>query len=253
MTKQVQWLSDDEWSRIEPLLPRGRKGAHRVDDRRVISGIVHMLKSGSRWRLCPSEFGPYTTVYNRFNRWSRQGLWLRMFEALTGHSGIFDGAAIDATHVKAHRSAAGAKGGAFAHAIGRSRGGRSTKVHELVDDRGRPCVLLLSAGNINDISMAEALIQAAGPIRLLLADKGYDANHLRRRLAAQSTEAVIASTASRREPIPYDTIAYKDRNRVERMWCRLKDFRRVATRYDKLTRNYLSGVPLAAIRAYWLN
>jgi len=111
MAKQVQWLSDEEWARIEPLLPRGRKGAHRVDDRRVISGIVHMLKSGARWRDCPPEFGPYTTVYNRFNRWSRQGLWLRMFEALTGHNGIFDGAAIDATHVKAHRSAAGAKGG----------------------------------------------------------------------------------------------------------------------------------------------
>ncbi len=111
MGKQVQWLSDEEWARIEPLLPRGRKGAHRVDDRRVISGIVHMLKSGARWRDCPAEFGPYTTVYNRFNRWSRQGLWLRMFEALTGHNGIFDGAAIDATHVKAHRSAAGAKGG----------------------------------------------------------------------------------------------------------------------------------------------
>lgn len=76
MAKQVQWLNDEEWARIEPLLPRGRKGAHRVDDRRVVSGIVHMLKSGARWRDCPPEFGPYTTVYNRFNRWSRQGLWL---------------------------------------------------------------------------------------------------------------------------------------------------------------------------------
>ena len=110
MSKRVQWLTDDEWARIEPLLPRGRKGAHRVDDRRVISGIVHMLKSGARWRDCPAEFGPYTTVYNRFNRWSRQGIWLGIFYALTGHTGIY-GAAIDATHVKAHRSAAGAKGG----------------------------------------------------------------------------------------------------------------------------------------------
>lgn len=109
--RRVEWLTDEEWARIEPLLPPGRKGAHRVDDRRVISGIVHMLKSGARWRDCPEEFGPYTKVYNRFNRWSRQGLWLKMFEALTGHDGIFDGAAIDATHIKAHRSAAGAKGG----------------------------------------------------------------------------------------------------------------------------------------------
>ena len=114
-------------------------------------------------------------------------------------------------------------------------------------------MLLLSAGNINDISMAEALIEAAGPIRRLIADKGYDADHLRRRLAERGAQAVIPSTASRRTPIPYDTIAYKDRNRVERMWCRLKDFRRVATRYDKLARNFLSGLLIAATCAYWLN
>lgn len=114
-------------------------------------------------------------------------------------------------------------------------------------------MLLLSAGNINDISMAAALVRAAGPIRRLLADKGYDADHLRQLLAQIGAEAVIPSTTSRRAPIPYDVIAYKDRNRVERMWCRLKDFRRVATRYDKLARNYLSGAFLAAACAYWLN
>lgn len=68
------WLSDSEWSAIEPHLPRGRRGAHRVDDRRIISGIVHMLRSGARWRDCPVVYGPYTTVYNRFNRWSRHGV-----------------------------------------------------------------------------------------------------------------------------------------------------------------------------------
>lgn len=123
----------------------------------------------------------------------------------------------------------------------------------MVDERGRPRVLLLSAGNINDINMAEVLIRATGPVRRLLADRGYDANHLRKLLAQRETEAVIPSTTSRKTPIPYDISAYRDRNRVERMWCRLKDFRRVATRYDKLARNYLSGVLIAATCAYWIN
>ena len=114
-------------------------------------------------------------------------------------------------------------------------------------------MLLLSAGNINDISMAEVLIQAAGPFRRLLADRGYDANHLRGLLAQRGAEAVIPSTTARKTPIPYDTGAYRERNRIERMWCRLKDFRRVATRYDKLARKYLSGVLIAATCAYWLN
>ncbi len=107
----LYWLNDEEWSRIDPLLPRGRRGAHRVDDRRVISGIVHMLCSGARWRDCPAEYGPYTTIYNRFNRWSRRGIWYEMFEALTGSTGMIGTMAIDATYIKAHRSAAGAKGG----------------------------------------------------------------------------------------------------------------------------------------------
>jgi transposase len=112
--------------------------------------------------------------------------------------------------------------------------------------------LLLTAGNINDIAVARALLQAAGPVRRLIADRGYDANHLRRFLAELQAEAVIPSTTSRRKPIPYDVTAYKDRNRIERMWCRLKDWRRIATRYDKLARNYLSGAYLAAVCCCWL-
>lgn len=115
MARQLFWLSDEEWARIEPWLPRGRRGAHRVDDRRVISGIIHMLKTGARWRDCPLEYGPYTTIYNRFNRWSKQGVWEDVFYALSGRSGVVsstrDSALIDSTHVKVHRSAAGAKGG----------------------------------------------------------------------------------------------------------------------------------------------
>ena len=110
--KHLYWLDDRAWSKIEPLLPRGRRGAHRVDDRRVISGIIHMLRTGSRWRDCPAVYGPYTTIYNRYHRWSQQGVWFAIFETLTGQSGVWGGAgAIDATHIKAHRSAAGAKGG----------------------------------------------------------------------------------------------------------------------------------------------
>ena len=70
-----------------------------MDDRRVVSGTVHMLRSGARWRDCPPEYGPYTTIYNRFSRWSRQGIFLKMFEVLAGHSGVWRTVAIDAPHL----------------------------------------------------------------------------------------------------------------------------------------------------------
>ncbi len=105
------WLSDRAWASLEPLLPTNQPGARRVDDRRVISGIVHVLKSGCRWKDVPAVYGPPTTIYNRFNRWSRRGIWQRIFAALVAAADIPEDLAIDSTHVKAHRSAAGGKGG----------------------------------------------------------------------------------------------------------------------------------------------
>lgn len=104
------WLSDAQWQAIEPHLPKNQPGARRVDDRRVLSGIIHVLQSGCRWRDCPSEYGPHTTLYNRWNRWSRRAIWRRLFEALREESeDAFH--SIDSTTAKAHRSAAGGKGG----------------------------------------------------------------------------------------------------------------------------------------------
>lgn len=123
----------------------------------------------------------------------------------------------------------------------------------MTDARGRPTVLLLSPGNIADISMAPAVLARAGPLTQLIADRAYDANSLRAALREQGVEAVIPSTLSRKRPIPYDHFAYKQRNLIERMFGRLKDFRRIATRYDKLAQNYLAAVTLAATVTWWIN
>jgi transposase len=112
------WLSDEAWAVIEPHLPHGRPGKPRVDDRRVISGILHVLKTGCRWRDTPREYGPATTIYNRYNRWSCRGLWQRLFEQSAAKGAIPRELCLDSSHVKAHRSAAGGKGGS-----GRKRSG----------------------------------------------------------------------------------------------------------------------------------
>ena len=99
--------------------------------------------------------------------------------------------------------------------------------------------------------MAHALIDDAGRFRTLLADRGYDADHLRKRLAEQDAKVVIPARTRRKHPADHDPVAYRQRNTVERLWARLKDYRRVATRYDKLANNFLTGVLIAAIVSYW--
>lgn len=104
------WLDDASWAVIEPHLPHNQPGARRVDDRRIISGIVHVLRSGCRWKDCPSAYGPHTTVYNRWNRWCGRGIWLRIFHALADTRPT-DVAMIDSSSVKVQRASAGGKGG----------------------------------------------------------------------------------------------------------------------------------------------
>lgn len=105
------WLSDAQWAAIEPHLPKNQPGARRVDDRRVISGIFHVLKSGCRWCDCPGEYGPSTTIYNRYNRWSRKRFWTGLLEAFAQAGAAPGATAIDSTFVKAQRAAFGGKGG----------------------------------------------------------------------------------------------------------------------------------------------
>ena len=105
------WLSKDQFARLEPHLPRDTRGQPRVNDRRVISGIVHVLKSGCRWVDTPEVYGPRKTLYNRFVRWSAKGVWTNVFQALASASGPPAQVLTDSSAVKAHRCAAGAKGG----------------------------------------------------------------------------------------------------------------------------------------------
>ncbi len=107
---ELFWLNDAQWAAIVPLLPR-LGGKPRVDDRRVISGILHRFREGLRWRAVPQVYGPRTTLFNRFNRWSQRGVWQTLFAALAASGDPPLEAMVDSTTVRAHRSAAGAKGG----------------------------------------------------------------------------------------------------------------------------------------------
>ena len=103
--QHVFWLNDEQWKKLEPLLPVDTR-RRRVDDRRIISGILYVIKNGLMWKDAPLSYGPHKTLYNRFVRWSRKGVFNYIFAELAGMAGTPDRLMIDATHLKAHRTAA---------------------------------------------------------------------------------------------------------------------------------------------------
>jgi len=113
------WLADEQLTAIEEAIPKNRRGVKPKRNREVISGIIHVLKVGCRWEDCPAEYGPYTTVYNRFNRWSKAGIWAAILAGLMVHDAV-DIQCIDSTTAKAHRCAAGGKGGPWSRPLARA-------------------------------------------------------------------------------------------------------------------------------------
>jgi transposase len=144
------------------------------------------------------------------------------------------------------------KRGEHTQSIGRSRGGRTTKIHALTDDDCRPLAFLLTGGNVADCTAADDLLEFMPTAQILHGDKGYDTDAVRRKIETLGAAPNIPPKINRRWKNCFSPVLYRDRNAIERMFGRIKDFRRIATRYDKLARNFLSAVCLVAVICYWL-
>jgi transposase len=242
-------LTDQEWSTIQPTLPNKSRGIPRVDDRRVLNGIFWVLRSGAPWRDLPDRYGPYTTCYNRFNRWRKAGIWDTILDAI---SHVREAAVqmLATTIVRVHQHAACIKPDER-NCTGRSRGGLTTKIHAVVDARGLPIHLGLSAGQDHDSRLALELLAELAQGGMLVADRAYDFDALREFVRQRGAWANIPPKRNRKDPICFSPYLYRGRNRVERFFNRIKHCRRIATRYDKLAANFLAFLTLAAIRL-WL-
>ncbi|MFD7749024.1 IS5 family transposase [Streptomyces sp. NPDC059698] len=272
-------LSDAEWAVLSRLLPSsGTAGRPRSDDRVVLNGIVWELRTGSAWRDVPERYGSWQTLYTRFHRWALDGTFSRTLRALRAEKDAAGNIqwliSVDSTIVRAHQHAAGGKRGwstgdeAGDHALGRSRGGLSTKVHLACDGLGRPLGFVLSGGNANDRTRFEQVmgsisVPRVGPGRPrtrpdhVIADKGYSSrkirSYLRRRgvghtIPERSDQILGRLNRGTRDGRPpcFDRGVYRRRNVVERCFNRLKQWRGPATRYDKTRESYLAAVTIAS-------
>ncbi|MFB6889700.1 IS5 family transposase [Kitasatospora sp. NPDC056327] len=274
-------ISDVMWGRIEPLMPadpvRGRRWA---DHRRTLEAIAWKYRTGAPWRNLPEELGSFKTAHKRLLRWAADGTWARVFAAVLAAADA-DGdigwaVSVDSTVCRAHQHAAGARKGRLRprraradHALGRSRGGLSTKVHLASDSNARPPALVLTAGQAGDAPAFTAVMAAIRVPRgdggrprtrpeVVLADRAYSSRAIRAHLRERRVRTVIPQPADqvrhrRRRgsmggrPPTFDPEAYKGRNAVERCIARLKQWRGLAMRCDKLAIAYQDALHLAAI------
>ncbi|MCY4141941.1 MAG: IS5 family transposase [Rhodobacteraceae bacterium] len=208
-------MSEAEWAILHSVLPHKHQGPERVHDRRVMNGIFFVLRTGTPWRDLPERYGPYTTCYDRDNRWSKNGIWasiMKELQRLAGDDGgSDDGSAgsvrlrmVDSSSVRVHRHGAGAGRDGGPPRIGSSRGGRTTKVHLGIDGNAVVKTVFLTPAQAADCAQAEALLADLGKDETVIADKAYDTDAIPDLIETAGATAVIPSKSNRKSPRSLD-------------------------------------------------
>ena len=231
-------IKDTEFAEILKFLVT-IKGLHKNDIARLrlfMEAVCYMCRSGCQWRLLPIYYGNWRAIHKRFKEWSNRSIWKKLFEFLRKDPDM-EWVSIDSTIIRAHACSAGyGKETQEQEALGRSRGGFSTKIHALVDALGNPLKFLLTPGQRNDITQAANLSDDVFDTTMI-ADMAYDANHF---IARFKKTPCIPPRSNRKEPWIYDEHLYQERHVIECFFGKIKHFRRIFSRYDKSALSYLS-------------
>ena len=234
------YIAEKDWEQIYKFLQL-EKRIHSRDEaslRRFMEGIWYMARSGCQWRLLPPYYGYWRSVHSRFQEWAERGLWSRMLSFFS-HADL-EHTLIDGTIIRAHACSAGyGKDSQEKEALGRSKGGFTTKIHALVDALGNPLRFILSPGQRHDITQAETLMKGYEQTTVI-ADKGYDSQAFVESVENKGGKTVIPSRSNRKNPRPYDEHIYKERYLIECFFGKIKHFRRIFSRFDKAASTYLA-------------
>lgn len=236
-------LTDEHWSKLRTIM-REHAIYHKPNLRKMTEGMLYRMRVGCPWRDLPKEFGRWNIIFQKFNRWSSKGKLMLIFKALIQEPDL-EWEFIDGSIIKAHQHSAGAASEEH-QAIGKSRGGNTTKIHMAVDAHGLPIDFDITGGEVHDCKVAPEFIEKLPKADFTIADKGYDSEEVREAIRKKSSVPVIPrKNNSKKGNADMDWCLYKYRHLVENLFARIKHFRALATRFDKLKRNYTSVVAMA--------
>jgi len=248
MSNLFYHLTDSQWKKIEFFFPtRKRRGRPPLNPRIVFNAILWLLKSGARWRDLPTCFGNWNSVYHKFRQWIRVGLFEKILRVLNFATNKYLLVQIDSTFCKVHKHGLGAFKRNGKQAIGKSRGGYTTKIHALVNEYFQLMGVILTGGQIHDSEPALELfegIELTG--KKVLTDKAFGSEKIRDYLAGHGAIVCIPDKSNAVIKHDFDAQLYKQRNVVERFFQRMKEFRHIAIRFDKLDICFLNFIFLAA-------
>jgi transposase len=212
----------------------------------VLEGILFILSEGCSWRAIDRPQARWNSVYQYFRRWCQRGI---LQDVLTqyGPELVPGWHFLDSTHVKVHADGSNPAGGQAAQAMGRTKGGLNTKIHAVINARSQALVMALSSGNEADISLAEELTECLPQGSIVVADKAYDSSTFRETAAVSGVRTSIPPRSNRTTAVPFSAKLYKRRHRIENFFQKIKRYRRVATRYDKLAETFLGFVCLSVL------
>ncbi len=211
----------------------------------MVEAICYVLRTAIAWRDMPACYGPWNSVYTRWRRWCALGLWQEILRLLSRHA-VGRIRFVDGSHIKLHQFGTNPAGGQNAQAIGRTKGGLNTKLCALVEGRGRLMGAVVAPGQMYEVEAAAPLLDTLKAV-LLVGDKGFDADALREKLLVQGCLACIPPRSGRRTPAWYHRGFYRQRHKIENFFQRIKIFKRVSTRYEKLALTFLNFVIVAAV------
>jgi len=245
-------LNEAQYRQIEHCLPKQRGNVSHTN-LLVLNAILYVAEHGCKWRGLPKRFGNWHTIYTRMNRWSKSGVLDRIFEQLQ-HAQIvrikIEAVSLDSTMIKVHPDGTGALKKNGPQAIGKSRGGWTTKVHMVAADARTAVTFTLSPGQAHDGPEGRQLLRKLGeakwPIHLIM-DRAYEGDETRQLALELNFIPVVPPKNNRVNPWEYDRAMYKRRNEIERLFRRLKGFRRIFSRFEKLDVIFIGFILFALI------